>query len=301
MKTIYKIFSIIILVIATVFLIIYVFYDSLYIYYKTNISDERKNVYVINNEYAKTTNYNYVSLTNNFIAKDYNQLKNILYTIVNSGEDDFTFYCDFSYTTCTEDFNNIINNQDILSSINNFVHPYNSFTMITASNYNNEKINIVIEKKYTAGDINTINDKVDEIIKNNINNFMSNTEKVAIIHDYIINTSTYKDSDNINKYDKANDILINHVGICSAYTDAMSIFLYKFNIDNYKIASNNHIWNLVYINNNWLHLDLTYDDPVVSDGSTRLLKDMFLINTNKLKSLNSNIHTFDNTIYSEAK
>ena len=33
-----------------------------------------------------------------------------------------------------------------------------------------------------------------------------------------------------------------------------------FGIKNYKIASSNHVWNYVYIENNWYHLDLTWDE-----------------------------------------
>ena len=81
----------------------------------------------------------------------------------------------------------------------------------------------------------------------------------------------------------------------------MALFLNRFGINNYKIASTNHIWNLVYINNDWLHLDLTFDDPVTTDGSNMLLKDMFLINTLKLESINDKEHNFDYNMYFEAK
>lgn len=81
----------------------------------------------------------------------------------------------------------------------------------------------------------------------------------------------------------------------------MSIYLYLLNIPNYRIATNDHIWNLVYINNTWLHLDLTWDDPVTSDGTNELLYDYFLINNDKLFKLDTKQHNFNKNIYLEAK
>ena len=256
-------------------------------------------IIIDNNSYAKNYSYDYVKLTDDFIADNKDETINILYTIINSGTPTFTFYCDSYYDNCINDFREILNNNEILSSINNFVHPYNSFSNIDAI-MERDKITITITKKYSDNDITILNNKVNEIINKEITSNMSNTSKIEKIHDYIINNSYYyKSSDT--ESGKANDVLLKGYGICSSYTDAMALFLSEFGLDNYKISTDNHIWNLVYINNDWLHLDLTYDDPVVSDGSNMLLKEMFLINANALYKLNDKNHYFDKTIYSEAK
>lgn len=274
------------------------FRKEIYYFYRDNILKERSNLVIVNNSYAKNTNYNYVSLTNDFIAKDSKQIKNILFTIVNSGTSNFTFYCADNYYFCLEDFNSIISDDNILSNINNFVHPFNSFEKMLATTSSNGKINIVIIHKYSNEEINLINNKVEEIINNNITNDMNNIEKIEVIHNYIINNSTY--ANNNTSLNKASDILINGKGICTAYTESMDLFLAKFNINYYNISSNTHIWNLVNLSGNWYHLDLTYDDPVVSDGSNMLLNDNFLINTNKLEAMNTTTHQFDKIVYSEA-
>ena len=80
----------------------------------------------------------------------------------------------------------------------------------------------------------------------------------------------------------------------------MAIFLHKFNIDNYKIASNSHIWNLVNIDKKWLHVDLTWDDPITSNGKDKLEKLFLLIDNKKLQSLKVKQHNYDKNIYSEA-
>ena len=295
MKTLLKIFLILLLI---GIIIAFIYREDIY------KSIRQKNLYnkeitINNNEYSKNVSYNYVKLTNDFITNNKIETINILYTIINSGNNSFTFYCDTYYDTCVDDFKSIIDDNAILSNINNFVHPYNSFTSISAI-FDNNKIDITLEKKYNNNDIVLLNNKVNEIINSKITNNMTDIEKIETIHNYIINNSYYL-KNNETKVGKANHILLNGYGLCTSYTDSMALFLDKFNINNYKIATNDHIWNLVFINNNWLHLDLTYDDPVVSDGSQMLLKDILLINTNSLKSLNTKLHNFDTLIYTEAK
>ena len=81
----------------------------------------------------------------------------------------------------------------------------------------------------------------------------------------------------------------------------MALFLEKLNIKNYKISSDKHVWNAVYINNEWLHLDLTWDDPVSKDNKDHLEHDYFLINDNELLNKEKNEHTYDINVYSEFK
>ena len=80
----------------------------------------------------------------------------------------------------------------------------------------------------------------------------------------------------------------------------MALFLYKFKVDNYKIASDIHVWNLVKVNNKWLHLDLTWDDPITQDGSDKLQKLFMLIDNKELKNLKVEKHNYNKVIYKEA-
>ena len=109
---------------------------------------------------------------------------------------------------------------------------------------------------------------------------MNQEEKIRAIHDYIINNTEYdveRNETGTSNYDSntAYGALIQGKAICSGYADAMALFLARFNIPNYKIASGTHVWNAVYINNTWLHLDLTWDDPVSKKGN---ILDIILVN-----------------------
>ena len=77
----------------------------------------------------------------------------------------------------------------------------------------------------------------------------------------------------------------------------MAIFLSDIGIPNHKISTENHIWNAVYLDNNWYHLDLTWDDPVTSTGENMLIHDYFLITTAQLEQLDVSQHKYDKTVY----
>ena len=136
---------------------------------------------------------------------------------------------------------------------------------------------------------------------------MNNYDKIKVIHDYIVNNTKYdkieatkidnNNYENISSH-KAYNVLINGIGVCNGYADALSIFLYYMGIDNFKVSTNNHIWNVLYLNNNWSHIDITWDDPVTSDGSDILTHDYFMISTTDITKDLEN-HNFDKSLYEE--
>lgn len=258
------------------------------------------------NEYTRKKDYQYVQITDNFNVTKKEQFLNIYYTIVDSGIDEFTFYCDDEYNTCQEDINEFAEDQKTLSNINSFVHPYNSFTSIKTEFDTLNKITVKIEKAYTDEQIETLNQKIEQIKKEKIKNTTDSKEIIKIVHDYIINTSKYdidRSDNNIKKYAStiAYGPLIEGYGLCGGYTDAMALFLDMYNIPNFKVISENHIWNAVYINNKWVHLDLTWDDPVSKDGQNILDYTFFLIDTNELEKLETNQHIYDKNVFIEVQ
>ena len=134
---------------------------------------------------------------------------------------------------------------------------------------------------------------------------MSTKDKIKAIHDYIINNTEYdtKKSDNIKdttyKSNTAYGVLIQGYGICSGYSDAMKLFLDKLNIVNYKASNDQHIWNVVLLDGNWYHLDLTWDDPVSDKNITR--DNYFLITSTTLAQLDDDVHYFNQAYFNEAK
>ena len=257
----------------------------------------KANDYYLDNDYTYLKNY-----TDDVSNKE--ELLNYIYYVINTGSTYADGECTKEYTNCTKDLNEIANDEKKLSLINNFVHPFNSFKTISFTYNDQGRFSLIIEHIYTEEEITKINYIVDNKIKELIIDTMTNEEKVKIIHDYIIDNTTYDTlkTENIHddtyKSNTAYGVLIQGYGICSGYSDAISIFLNKLNIKNYKISNDTHIWNLVYINGVWSHLDATWDDPISKFNENR--DTYFLINYDELVSLDDNTHSFDKTIYREA-
>ena len=288
-----------------VILFAYSYRENIYeIYYSYFVPVEDKATKLDKNSYYRDYDFSYVQNVQKFIPENKTDILNIYYTIVNSGMSEFTFYCPSEYKSCLDDVNDLANDQNTISNINNFVHPYNSFKTLKTQTDTTGKVFIEIEKVYDNKMIIILNYKVDDIIKKNITNTMDIKTKIKKIHDYIINNTSYdkERSDNkvVNyKSDNAYGVLIENHGLCGGYTDAMMLFLEKFNVPNYKIATENHIWNYVNIDSEWLHLDLTWDDPISNDGNDVLDDSFFLITDNELKNIEKNEHIYNADVYTQ--
>lgn len=258
------------------------------------------------NQYYREYDFNYVQNTIDFSPSNMQDVINIFYTVINSGQETFSFYCPDEYITCTNDIKTLANDQTMLSHINNFVHPYNGFKHIETQYNSLGEVTITVFKNYDKEKIAAIESRVNEVIATKISPSYTDIEKIRVAHDFIINNARYdteRSEHNVYAYDSdtAYGPLLQGYGICGGYSDAMQIFLEKFGIKSYKIASASHIWNAVYLDGYWYHLDLTWDDPITSDGRQILDDDFFLISSNQLKSRGSNEHGFDTNIYSEVR
>ena len=298
-----KLFSLIVLIILISF--IYTNRENIVkIYNDYFVPIEDKITKLEKNSYYRNYDFSYVQNIDHFIPQNKDEIINIYYTIVNSGMNEFTFYCPKEYANCVNDVRDIANDQDMISNLNNFVHPYNSFKTLQTEVDSVGKITIHINKVYDDEMIIILNYKIDEVLKNNINQDDSLRDKIRKIHNYIINHTVYdKDrSDNkiINyKSDNAYGVLAEGYGLCGGYTDAMMLFLEKLGVKSIKISTENHIWNYVNIDDKWLHLDLTWDDPVSSDGKNILDDSYFLITDQELKQLEKEEHNYNLEIYAQ--
>ncbi len=276
-------------------------------YYEYTI--DKKYSKIVVNEYYKEDNFDYVDNRIDTSIRNKKDLIDSIYYAINSGSDYIEKYIDISYTNYSSDiealtYNNGISFKNEVSILNNFVHPYNSSNNIKI-NYGGEyKIGISVSRAYSDEEISEINSLVDRILSEKINNSMPSKEKIKVIHDYIIDHTEYdklkydNKNDNTYKSNTAYGVLIEGYGTCNGYADAMEIFLDKFNVINYKISNDEHIWNLVYLDGKWYHLDLTWDDPISDININR--DTYFLIDTETLEKINDGTHSFDKSIYSEA-
>jgi len=101
---------------------------------KYNILEEIKKIIyysntsqiIIPNSTVNDRNYNYLTYksTNNFYPKSKEDIKQIYYTVINNGWDEFTFYCPYEYKTCEQDIKKLITDDDFIATLNNYVSTY---------------------------------------------------------------------------------------------------------------------------------------------------------------------------------
>ena len=182
------------------------------------------------NDYYRNYDFNFVKQTNNFTPSNINDLINIYYTFINAGKDQFTFYCPREYEECLDDVKKLANNQDTLSDLNNFVHPFNSFNNIETKYDSMGRVTITVSRNYTEEEIQKINTEVNLLSITLIKDNLSTLDNIKMIHDYIINNTKYdslRSDQNILTY-KSNTAygpLLQGYGICGGYTEAMQLFL----------------------------------------------------------------------------
>ena len=260
-------------------------------------------VIAVANDYYLESNFEYFkNWTDDVSNKE--ELLNYIYYVINTGSEYADGECTKEYTDCIKDLNEITSDEATLSLINNFVHPYNSFKTIIFDFNEYGKFTLRVEHLYTQEEITAINYVIDNKINDEITTSMTTEDKIKKIHDYIIDSTKYdilkKDNihDDTYKSNTAYGVLIQGYGICSGYSDTMAIFLNKLGIENYKVSNDTHIWNLVYINGVWRHLDATWDDPISDNNLNR--DTYFLISSEELTKLNDDTHDFNKNIFIEA-
>lgn len=279
-------------------IVVFIYKDNISNFINDKIIYKGSNEVLTYNEYYLNNDYLYVQNIDTNSVSNYQEMLNMFYTIINSGDDSFSFYC--NYSKCISDAKELVKSNEVIANINNFVHPYNSFSNINIDIISNGKITVKVKKVYNNEEIIFINSYIDAFIKDNINDTMNTTDKIKVFHDFIINNTIYDESKNESSYNAYN-LITTGKSICGGYSDIMAIYLNKLGIQNYRITSSNHIWNLIQLDGVWYHLDATWDDPVTSDGKQYLLHNFFMISTEQLLSLDKVEHNFDTNVYLEAK
>ena len=109
--------------------------------------------------------------------------------------------------------------------------------------------------------IGRMRQEASKIINTCIDDSMTDYTKLLEIHDYFC--LNYEYDTTLQKH-SAYDILVDKKGVCEAYSLAYKYVVSRIGINCDYAASDamNHIRNMVEIDNNWFHVDVTWDDPV---------------------------------------
>ena len=114
---------------------------------------------------------------------------------------------------------------------------------------------------------------------------MNEREKFTALHDDLIRKADYTQEQKGN----ATDILLDNRGTCEAYSRTLWLLCRMAGIDChivYGTAIERHAWNIVCLDNQWYHSDVTWDDPVtVNQPERRVLShSYFLLSDEEIKA-----------------
>ena len=133
----------------------------------------------------------------------------------------------------------------------------------------------------------------------------SDYEKELWIHDYIVTHTSYGYEEGEDAQSENSDAhesygaLVNHRAVCNGYSYAMKLLCNLAGLDCRIITGQgndeNHAWNMVKIDDEWYHVDVTWDDPS-PDQEGRIVYTYFNINDERA-SLG---HTWNTARYPEA-
>lgn len=109
--------------------------------------------------------------------------------------------------------------------------------------------------------------KAHAVLASVVTDDMEEIEKIAALHDYIVLNTAY---DTTYRYYSVEDTLIRGTAVCQGYAETMELFLNVLGIENQLIYGTcdgvSHVWNLIFLDGSWYHMDVTWDDPLNENG-----------------------------------
>ncbi len=149
--------------------------------------------------------------------------------------------------------------------------------IILAEGYNNYRIRGEEDTpEITDGD--TVEERVNSIVSTVIDASMTDYAKAKTLHDYLIQHAQYHvmagdapTESAVQLYPRAfrpEGVLLDGAGVCQSYAEAYQLLLNKVGIPNTLEHGANHVWNMVYIDGGWTHVDCTWDDPTLYGQET---------------------------------
>jgi len=166
-----------------------------------------------------------------------------------------------------------------------FDYPQHFWRGFQTKTYSKDKdvTKVVVEDMICGGNKNQIKE-LDNKFKAKIKSILSglsgsnsSLEKEIFIHNYIVNNSEYIDGKNAhNSY----GIIVDGKGICEGYAKAFMVLMREAGVQCILIDGTltadlglgyDHQWNMVEIDGEYYHIDVTADDPIVG-GKEKVLK-----------------------------
>ncbi len=101
-----------------------------------------------------------------------------------------------------------------------------------------------------------------------INDEMTEFDKVVAVHDYMVLNYHYDTASQNENHSIS--IMATKTGVCESYAFAFNYVMGLLGIDSLYVSSEaaNHAWNLVKVDGQWYHIDLTQDDVLMTGSDS---------------------------------
>ncbi len=161
-----------------------------------------------------------------------------------------------------------------------------------------------IQYRETAEQLAAVNVRVKEVLDRLKVKGKSDYKKVKLIHDYIVNNTSYQFSSNCYA---AYGALVEGRAVCQGYAQLAYKMLTEAGVKCYVITgkanngrgTQNHAWNMARVGKKWYYLDVTWDDPV--GGGDVLRHDYFLVGKSQFEKNHTASVEFRNKIKKVSK
>lgn len=133
--------------------------------------------------------------------------------------------------------------------------------------------------------------KVEDIINTLIKPGMTDYQKELAIHDYLVQNCQYDiegfernqiRDESFNAY----GALCLGVAVCEGYAEAAAMLLNRTGVDTIIVTGQSrgygHAWNMVKIDGDYYHLDVTWDDPITTSSDDKIYYEYFNITDNDI-------------------
>lgn len=134
---------------------------------------------------------------------------------------------------------------------------YDSSSKKLAFTYHYEKEKIQEKRKELNEKVRFIQENVLDKDATQLQNEMNLYWYIAATTDY--DTETFKTGEgDVNMY----EVLMNHKGMCRSYAATMKYFLDRLGVETHLVSSSGHAWNIVKIDGEYYHVDVTSATPL---------------------------------------
>lgn len=159
------------------------------------------------------------------------------------------------------------------------------------------ELQVAMNYDMTAEQNAIVNGVVEEIAAA-VPDGLTDAEKVKYVNDYLVKHTKYNLESEESPYTPYS-ILMNGEGVCEGYALSALLLLRELDVEVKYISGEAvpgglHAWNLVKLDGEWYHLDVTWNDPVPDQGDN-VRYDYFLLAENKI----AKDHHWDTSLYPE--